>query len=143
MGENDTIDAPIGRHPRDRQRQAVVRHGGKPAVTHYRVERKFRAHAHVRCRLESGRTHQIRVHMAHIGLPLVGDPMYGGRPRLPKGPKAGLQEALQTMRRQALHAARLELAHPESGEWVGWDAPLPDDFQALLHALQADLDAHV
>jgi len=139
----DTIDAPIGRHPRDRQRQAVVRQGGKSAVTHFRVERKYRAHAHVRCRLESGRTHQIRVHMAHAGLPLVGDPMYGGRQRLPKSPDARLQEALRAMRRQALHAARLELAHPENGDWVGWDAPLPDDFRAVLDALEADLEAHV
>jgi len=139
----DTIDAPIGRHPRDRQRQAVVKSGGKPAVTHYRVERKFRAHAHIRCRLESGRTHQIRVHMAHVGLPLVGDPMYGGRPRWPKSPHPRLQEALQNMRRQALHAARLEFAHPETGDWVGWNAPLPDDFQGVLDALEADLEACV
>lgn len=138
----DTIDAPIGRHPRDRQRQAVVR-DGKTAVTHYRVERKYRAHAHVRLRLDTGRTHQIRVHMAHAGLPLVGDPMYGGRPRLPRSPHPALQQALQGMRRQALHAARLELAHPESGAWMTWEAPLPADFQALLDGLEADLAVHV
>ncbi|MDZ7749321.1 MAG: 23S rRNA pseudouridine(1911/1915/1917) synthase RluD [Halofilum sp. (in: g-proteobacteria)] len=138
-----TIDAPLGRHPRDRQRQAVVKSGGKPAVTHYRIERKFRAHTHIRCRLESGRTHQIRVHMAHARLPIVGDPMYGGRPQWPKSPAPALRAALEGMRRQALHAARLELAHPDSGEWVGWDADLPADFRALLDGLEADLAAHV
>jgi 23S rRNA pseudouridine1911/1915/1917 synthase len=139
----DVIDAPIGRHPRDRQRQAVVKSGGKPAVTHFRVDRKFRAHAHLRVRLETGRTHQIRVHMAHVGLPLVGDPMYGGRPKRPKNPHPKLEEALQQMRRQALHAGHLALSHPESNEWMSWDAPLPADFQALLAGLEADLDACV
>ncbi len=138
-----TVDAPIGRHPRDRQRQAVLRSGGKSAVTHYRVERKYRAHAHVRCRLESGRTHQIRVHLAHAGLPIIGDPMYGGRPRWPKKPAPALRRALEGMRRQALHAGRLELAHPADGRWVGWDAPVPDDFQAVLDGLAADLDAQI
>ena len=139
----NTIDAPIGRHPRDRQRQAVVKSGGKPAVTHFRVERKFRAHAFLRLRLESGRTHQIRVHMQHAGLPLVGDPMYGGRPQFPRSPAPALRRALESFRRQALHAARLELAHPERGDWCSWEAPLPDDMQALLDGLEADLDAHV
>lgn len=139
----DVIDAPIGRHPRDRQRQAVVKSGGKPAVTHYRVERKFRAHAHLRVRLETGRTHQIRVHMAHAGLPLVGDPMYGGRPKRPKGPHERLETALTQMRRQALHAGHLELSHPTSNAWLSCDAPLPADFQALLEGLEADLDACV
>lgn len=136
----DTIDAPIGRHARDRQRQAVTR-DGKSAVTHYRIERKYRSHAHVRVRLETGRTHQIRVHMAHAGLPLVGDPMYGGRPRLPRAPHERLRDALSTMRRQALHAARLELSHPETGEWVSWEVAPPADFLDLLDALQTDLDA--
>ncbi|MDX1610572.1 MAG: 23S rRNA pseudouridine(1911/1915/1917) synthase RluD, partial [Halofilum sp. (in: g-proteobacteria)] len=136
----DTIDAPIGRHPRDRQRQAVVR-DGKPAVTHFRIEEKFRAHAHIRARLDTGRTHQIRVHMAHAGLPLVGDPMYGGRRRLPRQPQPGLEAALNGLGRQALHAARLEFAHPESGEWLGWQADPPADFEAVLAALRADRDA--
>jgi len=137
-----TIDAPIGRHPHDRQRQAVVR-DGKPAVTHYRIERKYRAHTHLRVRLETGRTHQIRVHMAHAGMPLVGDPMYGGRPRMPKQPHEAMRAAIAGMRRQALHAGRLELSHPGTGQWVGWDAPLPDDFETLLAGLQTDLDACV
>lgn len=134
-----TIDAAIGRHPHDRQRQAVIR-DGKPAVTHFRVDRKYRAHTHLRVRLETGRTHQIRVHMAHAGLPLVGDPMYGGRPRLPRKPHPRLQGALAGMRRQALHAGRLELSHPTRGLWMTWDAPLPPDFRELLAGLQADLD---
>ncbi len=135
----DTIDAPIGRHPRDRQRQAVTP-DGKSAITHFRVMKKFRAHAHIRVRLESGRTHQIRVHMNHIGLPIVGDPMYGGRPRLPKQPHPRLQSALAALHRQALHAGRLELLHPGSGEWVRYDAPVPADFAEVLAGLQADLD---
>lgn len=134
-----TIDAAIGRHPHDRQRQAVIR-DGKPAVTHFRVDRKYRAHTHLRVRLETGRTHQIRVHMAHAGLPLVGDPMYGGRPRLPRKPHPRLLSALAGMRRQALHAGRLELSHPTRGLWMTWDAPLPSDFRELLAGLQADLD---
>lgn len=138
-----SIDHPVGRHPRDRQRQAVVRAGGRPAVTHYRVVRKYRAHTDVRVRLETGRTHQIRVHMSHAGLPLVGDPLYGGRPRLPPAPDPELRAALQSMRRQALHAECLELAHPEDGGWRTWRAPLPPDLRALLDALKADLAAHV
>ncbi|MDZ7786834.1 MAG: 23S rRNA pseudouridine(1911/1915/1917) synthase RluD [Halofilum sp. (in: g-proteobacteria)] len=139
----DTIDAPLGRHPRDRQRQAVVRTGGRPAVTHYRIERKYRAHAYIRVRLETGRTHQIRVHMQHVGLPLVGDPQYGGRPQLPRSPAPALRDALQALHRQALHAARLEMSHPERGDWCTWEAPVPADFQAVLDGLEADLKAHV
>lgn len=135
----NTIDAPIARHPHDRQRQAVVS-GGKPAVTHFRVERKFRVHSHLRVRLETGRTHQIRVHMQHVGLPLVGDPAYGGRPRLPKQPHPDLQRAIADLRRQALHAGSLALSHPASGEWMSWETPLPDDMDAVLKGLQADLD---
>lgn len=137
----DTIDAPIGRHPRDRQRQAVIR-DGKSAVTHYRVEEKFRAHAHLRVRLDTGRTHQIRVHMAHAGLPLVGDPVYGGRQRLPRQPSEALKAAFAALRRQALHAARLEFSHPESGDWVGWQTDPPADFRAVLDALRDDLKHH-
>ena len=125
------VDAPIGRHPRDRLRMAVVE-SGKPAVTHYRVLERFPAHTLVEARLETGRTHQIRVHMAYIHHPLVGDPLYGGRFRLPAGASEALAEALRKFRRQALHARRLEFIHPASGEPVGWEAGLPADFEYLL-----------
>lgn len=125
------VDAPIGRHPRDRLRMAVVE-SGKPAVTHYRVLERFPAHTLVEARLETGRTHQIRVHMAYIHHPLVGDPLYGGRFRLPAGASEALAEALRKFRRQALHARRLEFIHPASGEPVGWKAGLPADFEHLL-----------
>jgi 23S rRNA pseudouridine1911/1915/1917 synthase len=131
------VDAPIGRHPRERLRMAVVTRGRR-AVTRYRVIERFRAQTHVRVELETGRTHQIRVHMAHIRYPLVGDPLYGGRPRLPKSPLPELVAALQQFRRQALHARSLELAHPGTGELLKVAAPLPEDFQALLRVLAAD-----
>jgi 23S rRNA pseudouridine1911/1915/1917 synthase len=130
-----TVDAPIGRHPRDRLRMAVVE-SGKPAITHYRVLERFAAHTLVEARLESGRTHQIRVHMAHIHHPLVGDPLYGGRLKLPRGASEQLASALRGFARQALHAARLELLHPESGELVSWETGLPDDFEQLLQAVR-------
>jgi len=129
------VDAPIGRHPRDRLRMAVVE-SGKPAVTHYRVLERFPAHTLVEARLETGRTHQIRVHMAYIHHPLVGDPLYGGRFRLPAGASEALAEALRKFRRQALHARRLEFTHPASSEPVGWEAGLPADFEHLLAVLR-------
>jgi len=132
-----SIEAPIGRHPVDRKRMAVVM-GGKEALTHYRVEERFRAHTLVRVRLETGRTHQIRVHMAHRHMPIVGDPVYGGRLRLPPGASGELREQIVGFRRQALHAARLTLAHPSSGEIVGWESPLPKDMVRLLETLRAD-----
>ncbi len=132
-----TVDAPIGRHPRDRLRMAVVS-GGRPARTQYRVLERFRAHTHVRLALETGRTHQIRVHMAHIGAPLVGDPAYGGRPRLPPKPTDALRRHLQAFARQALHATRIELRHPVTGETVAASSPLPADFEALLAVLRED-----
>lgn len=132
-----SVDAPIGRHPVDRKRMAVVS-GGKPAKTHYRVLERFRGHSHVRVKLESGRTHQIRVHMAHIHCPVIGDPVYGGRPRVPKGASGALREALQRFPRQALHAARLTLLHPGDGEERSWEMPLPDDMEQLLQVLRAD-----
>ena len=138
-----TVEAPIGRHPRDRQRHAVLRSGGKAAVTHFRVVRKYRAHTDLRLRLESGRTHQIRVHMQYIGLPVVGDPLYGGRPQFPRSPAPALRTALESFRRQALHATRLEFAHPDHGDWRAWEVPLPLDMQALLDGLEADLAVHV
>ena len=130
-----TVDAPIGRHPTERKRMAVVK-SGKPAVTHYRVIERFAAHTHVRCKLESGRTHQIRVHLTHVKHPLVGDPVYGGRLRLPKGTTEELREVLSGFRRQALHARQLTLEHPQTGETMSWDVPLPEDFQTLLAALR-------
>ena len=131
------VDAPIGRHPVDRKRMAVVA-GGKPARTHYRVVERFRAHTLVRLRLESGRTHQIRVHMAHIHCPVTGDPVYGGRLRQPRGAGESLRSVLQGFRRQALHAERLAFLHPGSGEPVSWEAPVPPDMQELIDALRED-----
>lgn len=136
-----TIDRPIGRHPRERTRMAVTE-TGREAVTHYRVAEKFRQHTLLRVQLETGRTHQIRVHMAHLKLPLVGDPDYGGRLRLPKGASPELIEMLRGFRRQALHAARLELQHPATGELMAWEAPIPADMQALIDLLREDKRQH-
>ncbi|MDR5860848.1 23S rRNA pseudouridine(1911/1915/1917) synthase RluD [Halomonas eurihalina] len=137
MTAGGTLDAPIGRHPRDRKRQAV-NDSGKPAVTHYRVIERFRAHTHVRCRLETGRTHQIRVHMAHLRYPLVGDPVYGGRLKLPAGAGDALKEVLREFPRQALHARKLAFVHPTSGATMTFRAPLPDDLLMLLDFLRDD-----
>ncbi|MGQ0332779.1 23S rRNA pseudouridine(1911/1915/1917) synthase RluD [Halomonas elongata] len=137
MTAGGTLDAPIGRHPRDRKRQAVNA-SGKPAVTHYRVIERFRAHTHVRCRLETGRTHQIRVHMAHLRYPLVGDPVYGGRLKLPAGAGDTLKEVLREFPRQALHARKLAFVHPTSGATMTFRAPLPDDLLMLLDFLRDD-----
>lgn len=141
MLSGGSVDAPIGRHPVDRKRMAVTQRG-RPAVTHYRVAERFRAHTHVRVHLETGRTHQIRVHMAHIRYPLFGDPVYGGRLRIPPQSSEQFTEALRNFRRQALHAVRLGLTHPESGEVMQWQAPLPADMEYLLHVLRADNAAH-
>ncbi|KPQ27179.1 MAG: 23S rRNA pseudouridine1911/1915/1917 synthase [Marinobacter excellens HL-55] len=130
-----TIEAPIGRHPQDRKRMAVVS-SGKPAVTHYRLIERFAAHTHIHCKLESGRTHQIRVHMTHVRHPLVGDPVYGGRLRLPKGTTEELRQALAAFHRQALHARKLTLQHPETGETLSWEVPLPEDMVQLIEALR-------
>jgi len=132
-----TLDAPIGRHPVARTRMAVVT-GGRPAVTHYRIQRRFPAHTLLRVALETGRTHQIRVHMAHLGHPLVGDPLYGGRLQIPAGADPATETALRVFRRQALHASRLALCHPADGRELSWEAPLPADFVALLEALADD-----
>ena len=139
MTTGGKVDAPIGRHPKDRKRQAVVVSGGKPAVTHYRVVQRYRAHTHVRCKLETGRTHQIRVHLAHIKHPLVGDPLYGGRLKLPAGASEEVKLFLRQFPRQALHARSLTLVHPESGEKMNWTVPLPEDFEMLLTLLDEDL----
>ncbi len=133
-----TIDAPIGRHPSERIKMAVVT-GGKPAVTHFRIIKRFRGHTHVRVELETGRTHQIRVHFAHKSYPLLGDPVYAGRPRLPKGVSQELIHVLQTFPRQALHARRLSLVHPVSFDQLSFESPLPEDFVQLLAALDKDV----
>ena len=135
-----TADAAIDRHPRDRIRMAV-REDGRDAVTHFRLRERFRAHTLLECRLETGRTHQIRVHMAHLKHPIVGDPLYGGPLRLPKGATPELAESLRGFRRQALHAESLEFAHPVSGEPVRCEAPVPDDMQGLVRALRDDARA--
>ncbi|WP_031434062.1 23S rRNA pseudouridine(1911/1915/1917) synthase RluD [Methylomarinum vadi] len=137
MTAGGTIDEPIGRHPVDRKRNAV-REDGKPAVTHYRLERRFKRHTLIRVKLETGRTHQIRVHMAHINYPLVGDQVYGGRFQLPAGCSEKLAQALRDFKRQALHAAKLGLEHPVSGEYCEWEQPLPADMQQLLSVLAED-----
>jgi 23S rRNA pseudouridine1911/1915/1917 synthase len=125
------VQAPIGRHARQRKLMAVVA-TGKPAVTHYRVLQRFAAHTLLKLSLETGRTHQIRVHMAHLGYPIVGDRQYGGRLRLPKGMSTELQSALLGFKRQALHAKALALRHPVTGEQVQWEVPIAEDIQALL-----------
>ena len=135
------VDEPIGRHATKRTLMAV-RETGKPAVTHYRVMKKFRAHTHLRLKLESGRTHQIRVHMAHIKHAIVGDPAYGGRPRMPKNATEDLLNTLRAFKRQALHAAQLSLYHPVTEEWLTWQAPLPDDMLNLLSTLDEDTQLH-
>jgi 23S rRNA pseudouridine1911/1915/1917 synthase len=132
-----TATGSIDRHPHDRVRMAV-RDDGREAVTHYRLRERFRAHTALECRLETGRTHQIRVHMAHLKHPIVGDPVYGGALKLPKGATPELIEALRGFRRQALHAETLEFAHPITGEPVRATAPVPADMLQLLHALRHD-----
>ena len=132
------VNEPLGRHPVMRKKRAVIK-SGKDSVTHYRVLERFRAHTHVQCQLETGRTHQIRVHMSHIRHPLVGDPVYGGRLHIPGGCSPALAEMLRHFKRQALHAARLGFIHPITGEEVSWEVPLPDDMQGLLVALKADV----
>lgn len=132
-----SIDAPIDRHPKHRTRMAVV-HNGKFAVTHYRLIERFREHTHVKVILETGRTHQIRVHMEHIRRPIVGDPVYGGRFRLPPKATEDLINALRGFKRQALHAAELTLQHPVTRQELTWKAPLPQDMQDLLISLKYD-----
>jgi len=136
-----TVDAPIGRHPTQRTRMAVVANG-KPAVTHYQVLERYRAHSLLHCRLESGRTHQIRVHLSHIGYPLLGDPQYGGRLRLPPDCSDAFASVLRGFRRQALHAWRLRLRHPETGRELSLEAEMPDDFRMLIGAMKQDMEQH-
>jgi 23S rRNA pseudouridine1911/1915/1917 synthase len=134
------IDQPIGRHRHARTRMAV-RADGREAVTHFHIEERFRLHTLLRVQLETGRTHQIRVHLAHIRFPVVGDPVYGGRMRLPGDAPPPLTSALHAFRRQALHAQRLRLVHPISGRQLSFEAPLPQDLDSLLRLLRADTRA--
>jgi len=129
-----TVDEPIGRHPTDRLRYAV-RDNGKEAVTHYRVIHRFKRHTHIQVKLETGRTHQIRVHMAHIRFSLLGDPLYSGRFQMPANCSEQLEGVLRSFKRQALHAAKLGLVHPTTGEYMEWEQPLPQDMVNLLAAL--------
>jgi 23S rRNA pseudouridine1911/1915/1917 synthase len=138
-----TVDAPIGRHIGDRLRQAVRdEEDGKHAITHYRLRERFRAHTLIQCNLETGRTHQIRVHMAHVGHPLIGDPLYGGGLKLPKRATPELVSALRGFRRQALHAERLAFEHPATGETLAFESQRPQDLDALVSTLRADLAAN-
>ncbi len=137
MVSGGTVEAPIGRHQTKRTSMAVVK-DGKPAVTHYRIIEKFKDFTHLRLKLESGRTHQIRVHMSHLRHHLVGDPLYGGRTRLPKGASEELVACLRGFGRQALHAVQLGLVHPVSKEWMTWQAPLPEDFVSLRNLLRKE-----
>lgn len=134
---NGKVDAEIGRHPNARTKMAVRRVGGKPAITHYEVLERFSVHTYLRCRLETGRTHQIRVHMQHLGAPMVGDPVYGLRGIVPnRAMTPTLIEALKSFKRQALHAVRLGLIHPATGEAMEWQVELPADMKALLEAMR-------
>lgn len=134
MTSGGTVDEPIGRHPTDRKRYAV-RENGKHAVTHYRVGQRFTRHTLVQVKLETGRTHQIRVHMAHIRFPLLGDQVYGGRFQMPPDCSEQLEKELRSFKRQALHAAKLGLQHPVTDEYCEWEQPMPDDMARLLEAL--------
>ena len=141
MTAGGTVDEPISRHSTQRTMMAV-NPMGKPAITHYRVAERFRAHTRLRCRLETGRTHQIRVHMAHINHALVGDPVYGGRLRPIRNASIELSDFLRTFRRQALHATMLRLVHPITGEEMEWHSPLPEDMVQLIEVLRLDSAEH-
>jgi 23S rRNA pseudouridine1911/1915/1917 synthase len=143
MVAGGTVNQPIGRSMGDRLRQSVRdEEDGKRAITHYRLRERFRAHSLLQCQLETGRTHQIRVHMAHIGHPLIGDPLYGGGLKLPKGASAELANTLRGFRRQALHAEKLSFVHPATGEDLSFSAERPEDQRLLIEALRADLAEH-
>ncbi len=135
------IEAPIGRHPTQRTKMAVLPHSktAKEAITHYRIAKRYRSHTLVDVKLETGRTHQIRVHMAHINYPIIGDATYGGRLRIPANSTEDFLDCLRAFRRQALHAKLLGFVHPVTNEYMEWEADLPDDMQALIQALETDL----
>ena len=135
MISGGTINEPLGRDPNDRVKQTVLRNG-RDAITHYRVIDRFKSHTHVKAILETGRTHQIRVHLSHIGYSLVGDSIYGGRVRYPKRASESLKNELLNFKRQALHSKKLTLKHPKSGELLSWKIPLPEDMIKLLNVLK-------
>jgi len=137
MTGGGTIDAPIGRNRSDRLRMAV-RESGRPAVTHYRVLERFRAHTYISVQLETGRTHQIRLHLSHLRYPIVGDPVYGGRFAQPRNAAPQFLEMLRAFKRQALHAASLGFDHPRSGRRLALQSPVPEDFMRLLLGLRDD-----
>ncbi len=141
MVAGGTIDVPIGRHRTQRTRMAVSSQG-KAAVSHYRVMKKYRAHTLVQVKLESGRTHQIRVHMAHLNYPVVGDPVYGGRLKIPSGAGERLKDVLRGFKRQALHALKLSLTHPETGKRVQWATSVPRDMSELMETLAQDAESY-
>lgn len=132
-----TVEEPIGRHPVDRKKMAINERG-KHAVTHFRVAEKFTRHCHIRVRLETGRTHQIRVHMAHLRYPLIGDDVYGGRRQIPGNVGQAVKDAVRLFPRQALNASELGIIHPRSTEELQWSVPLPDDMQTLISVLRQD-----
>ena len=137
MTAGGSIDKPIGRHAKHRTRMAVT-DKGKPAITHYLIIKKYAAHTHIRINLETGRTHQIRVHMAYLRYPIVGDPVYGGRAKTPKGAGNKLISIIQSFPRQALHACAIHLHHPDTGKLLRFNTPLPEDMQTLVNALEDD-----
>jgi len=137
-----TVDAPMGRHHTQRKKMTITA-SGKPAITHYRVIEKFRAHTWLKVQLETGRTHQIRVHMTHINHPILGDKTYGGRIKLPPQANEILIQALRAFDHQALHAKRLELIHPITHKKMSWQAPLPKDMERLIELLREDSQLHL
>lgn len=134
----NTIDIPIGRHGHDRKKMTVKKDGSKEAITHFRVLDRYRGHSLIKVNLETGRTHQIRVHMSYVKHPLVGDQTYGGRLQIPAGTGDELKEMLRTFDRQALHARKLGLVHPATGKLMHWKAPLPEDMLQLIAVMEAD-----
>lgn len=144
MTAGGTIDAPIGRHPTQRIKMAVLDEGhtAKEAITHYRVEKKFRSHTLINVKLETGRTHQIRVHMAYIKYPILGDPVYAGRLRIPAEASEQFIEAIRSFKRQALHAKTLGFIHPEKDEYMEWSVELPEDMRQIISLLEEDLALH-
>lgn len=141
MTGGGSVDAPIGRHQTHRTKMAVLPHSktAKEAITHYRIGKRYRSHTLVNVKLETGRTHQIRVHLAHINYPIIGDAVYGGRLRIPPHSTDVFLDSLRAFRRQALHAKLLGFVHPISHEYMEWEAELPEDMQQLIKALETDL----